>query len=191
MKDEIYLNDSFEIFEKIIFSSYIYHQDAGLKTLEEWKERNLKISTAIKLAIEQNLLHTDKIHKNNILFQINRLIENINNAKDFDYLSNEITIKLTKIIFLLLGDIPDNWDKKSKSLPKKWKLNRHRTLKYIITDRKKSLIIFKYLYKAWSNKEKVQILHEKLTLEMNSDYKQFNKWFKENHIEIYDHLFEY
>ncbi|HKI87964.1 MAG TPA: hypothetical protein VKA38_02980, partial [Draconibacterium sp.] len=142
-------------------------------------------------SIEQNLIHTDKQHKKDVIFQINLLTEKINETNNFDTLINDLTIKLSMIIFLLLGDLPHNWSRKSKTLAKTWKLNKYRTLKYIITERKKTLLVFNYLNKNWSNREKIEILEEMLTLKMNSNYKEFNKWFKRNHPEIYYELFEF
>ena len=63
---------------------------------------------------------------------------------------NVIVIEdLVKLVFNLLGKMPDHWRRKSPYADRFWKLNGHRRLSYTQTDEQKShLIIINYLVKA-------------------------------------------
>ena len=191
MKEEkIILNDSFEILEKQLFGSRFYHQDAGVKTFPEWKSRIVKIAEALCLAIDQNLNHTDKLHRETIVTQIKALIKDIEKAPNIDLINNETIVHLTKIVFLLLGDFPNNWDRRIRTAPKKWYLNRFRTSSYLQTPRKKSLLLIETIKNQYQKRITGEKLQEKLRLEMNGDYKLFNNWYKEEQWEEYYRIFK-
>jgi hypothetical protein len=68
--DKIYLSDSFEIFLKYLYGQQNYHQDSGLKTYSEWKQRLNKIINSIERSIDSTIEISDKKHKDYLFLSL-------------------------------------------------------------------------------------------------------------------------
>ena len=94
---------------------------------------------------------------------------------------------LTKIVFLLIGQVPNNWEKRKTNFNKEWKLDKYRNINYTSNYQQMTFLILDN-YKTYSksiNGLSIKKLWDKLNYEFHNDYFKFINWFKNNHFDIY------
>lgn len=174
---------SFEFFLKSIYGERIFHGYSITRLRQECK----RLVKTIKRAVELNI-ETDSFHKS----RINLALDELDNAfKDKDFEPAYI-IGLVKMVFLLLGDIPNNWNRKKTSQPSDFILNQHRKIVYLQNLRQKVNLIWKaHEYEPYCNTIK---RHELFTTYMNENngewsLKKFIVWYKKKYPKFYLELF--
>ena len=130
---------SYEYFFSHLFGKANYHGHVGALNITAWKKDLRKLVKYIRKSIVINA-HTDQLHKDRILQLCDSLDNDIKNASSINEASVSVIQKYTKLIFLLLGNSPDHWNRKAPYHDRFWKLNGHRTLTYTQTDEQKSLM---------------------------------------------------
>jgi len=191
-KEEIYLSDSFETFLSFLYGKQKYHQDAGLKTISEWKERIDKIINSIEYSIINTIEISDKKHKDYLLIICQDTRELISKSLDLNDLNEKTILGLFKLIFYLIGDRPDHWDYIKVNKSKHWMLNSHRQIMYYQSNEHKVNLIINnapsvnHLNDGKYNKK---TLIDKLHHDLNSDYGKFLDWYKNEYRDKYYELY--
>lgn len=115
-------------------------------SIDNWKERIIKLIKTIDKAIKSSV----EVLEISFEEEIKKLISNeIKYIKQKEYqeieeLTGDLSVCLAKIIFTLLGEIPDNYRlKQNVSLRNSWKLNSTRTIQIIQNKKQKSAMIHK------------------------------------------------
>jgi len=177
----------FEYLLSHLFGKQNYHAITGTSNIKLLKDSYIKIFKSIRRSIELNIISVDQV-----------LIEDLNDICDSallelkkkypaELVNIKMSIYLTKIIFLLLGSFPQNWNKRKTNFNKEWILNRYRSINYTSNFQQQTFLILDN-YKKYSNPQKhpkVEELWNKLNYAFRNDYFKFIKWFKENFFDIY------
>lgn len=190
MAEEINIPISFEYLMSSLFGKQNYHGHCGFRPLSTWKKEQIKLIKTIRRAVKINV-NSDVYHRNQISRYCDLALEKVKEAKTKDAVNTAMIEYSMKIIFALLGNFPDNWDKRGTSNPQAWKLNRFRKLVYASTlDNKANLILTiaekgKYSGRLPSERE----LFMKRAFEFAGDSEKFVNWFKDSYPEIYSDIF--
>lgn len=189
MAEEINIPISFEYLLSFLFGKHNYHGHCGFRPLATWKKEQLKLIKTIRKAVKINI-DSDIYHCNGIIKTCDFAIQQIKDAKTKDAVNTAMIEYCVKIIFALLGNFPDNWDKKGTSNWQTWKLDSFRKLIYTSTvDNKANLILSlaessKYGGKLPSDRD----LFMKRIFEFAGDSEKFVNWFKYKYPEIYNDI---
>lgn len=190
MAEEINIPISFEYLLSFLFGKQNYHGHCGFHSFSTWKKEQLKLIKTIRKAVKINV-DSDIYHRNTILRSCDLAIQQIKNAKTKDAVNIAMIEYCVKIIFALLGNFPDNWDKRGTSNWQTWKLDTYRKLIYTSTlDNKANLI----LSLAGSDKYGEKIPNDRdlfmtRILEFAGDSEGFVNWFKHEYPRTYKDIF--
>lgn len=179
--------NEFEYLLSHLFGKKNYHAITGTSNIKILQNSYTKIFRSIKRSIELNIVTADQVLIED-LFNIceNALLE-LKQQCNAELINIKMSTYLIKIVFLLLGSLPKNWDKQKTNFNKEWILNRYRTINYSNNYEQQCFLILDN-YKSHSNLKKhpkVEELWVKLNYEFRNDYFKFVKWFKENYFDIY------
>jgi len=190
-KEEISIPITFEVLLKQLYGRVNYHGSSGHYNITRLKKIYVKIIASIKRAITLNLSEIDSIYKNNLIEHCSNTISKIKICKDIDRINITIIDFYTRLSFQLLGDLPDNWDCHRTAHSSNWKLDKHRNILYISSDKQKSFIILDS-YRNYANELKPfseEDLWNKLNYELSNNYTKFIDWFKLEYPLVYVKLF--
>lgn len=148
-----------------------------------------RIIKTLRRAIFLNII-TDKNHLKQINTSLHKLESSLKD-KDFEPL---YIVALLELIFLLLGDYPNNWQKKSVSPDDCYSLNKRRSLIYYQNIKQKVFIIFKaHTEKEQLSKElpfwKLTSFFRKQHSNKNIYCQEFIDWYSKNYPIYYSELF--
>ena len=146
----------------------------------------------MRLAIEETLTITDRLHRQQILELIEQKEQLIRTHKSFNELDQTMIASLIEIVFLLIGLAPNRWRKENvANIKGNWKLNDYRQIQYVQTPEQKERVIFAAIqskcqdqFPSWS--DFVMDIYWK---ECDSDPEKLIVWFKQNHPDMYMELF--
>jgi len=176
---------AYGIFVESVFGMKTSLSNSPLDLKNMCKRIVKKLHRAIKL----NLI-TDKSHLKQISFSIEKL-ELAMKDEDFEPL---YIVGLLELIFLLLGDMPNNWQKKSVSPDRCYQLNKRRSLHYLQGVKQMVYVIFKAHTEDQETSNKLPF--HTLTSEFRKQNKakdiytqEFIHWYSENYPISYSKLF--
>jgi len=187
-KEEILLSDSFEIFLKFLYGRKYYHQISGFKSKLEWKKVILKIVNSIERSIILTIDNIDSTHKTNLINDCQYIRDKISKSRNLNEINEKTILGLFRLIFLFIGEKPNNWNLDKPYHSSHWTLNKRRQVIYIQSAKQKAELI---LEKAPNNDDfkedtfNYHSLHKKLFYDFNGDYQKFIDWIKINHTEKY------
>lgn len=184
---EVYVPIEVEHLLSVLFGKKHFHGHCGHLSLSTWKNDVLRINHAIRRAVELNLEGDDE-HRDKIAEQCGHLSDNLKTAKSADQ-ANGIAIKhLTTLIFMLLGDMPNNWERRGTSHPDTWKLDRHRKVVYVRTTEQKANRIMELA--SDPEFKHLEFSKTELWLKRRGKFRNnagaFVKWFRENFSDVYN-----
>lgn len=159
------------------------------QNLSSWKKETQKIARAINKSIKMNVT-TDLIHYNDILWQCKNVESKLKAAKSI----NEINIHMiefqTRVMFLLLGQLPNHWNSRIVNKDIDWKLDVYRSVTFNQSiEQKVNLILSLKECHGFSDSLKEVDLVNKYFSECKGDQEAFINWFKYAHTDIYLKLF--
>ncbi len=193
-KETIDIEHTFEILMSNIFGKKTHHGDTGFMKYQDWKRNLQKISKRIKQSLEATVITSDKYHERELITLCNEFINELEKQKSIDTLNTKAIEYMTRIIFSLIGNEPNNIDsiemKESPKHPKQWTLNKLRTIQYSQNWEQKYNLIIQASKDPQYNKGVPQTkdLYNK-NIELRNDHKKFIEWFKENHKDAYIRIF--
>jgi hypothetical protein len=190
-KDSIYVPISFEFLMSSLFGKTNYHGYVGSVRQSIWKKDLIKIVKYIKKSIIINA-NTDHFHKSELIKTCNTIEEKIKKSKSFDEINLETIEGFIRLVFLLLGNMPNHWDRKSPYLDKFWELDGHRTLIYSQSDEQKVYLIINLvdIRKQFSIKvEDYENLSSLFYKRFRENASEFLSWFKDSYPETYCQIF--
>ena len=188
--EEIYVNIDIENLLSSLFGKVNYHGDTGIMTTSVWKQRLIKIIGSIEKSILYNV-NSDTFHKDKLNLYCEKAKDEIKKSTNINQLNTETIYCLVKIIFYLLGDMPDNWDLKTTNKINHWKLDEYRTLYYTQSqEQKANLILNLSMNSAYDNiLPEYSELSKKRFYEFNKNDTKFIEWFKETYPTVYMEIF--
>ena len=174
-----------------LFGKSNYHAISGNQDIEFLRRTFTKIFKSIKRSIELNIYSADQILKDDLKVICENFIEDIKKTSNPDSLNIKMNTNLTKIIFLLIGRIPNNWNKRKTNFNKEWMLDRYRNVNFTSNYRQRTYLIIENFGMHSNNNKNITInqLWDKLNYDFHNDYFKFVNWFKENFFNIYKKLF--
>lgn len=188
-KETIYLTVEFEHLLTFLFGKKHYHGYAGEHDFKSLKSHLTKIFNAIEKSANLNM-NSDNLHRGDIENLCKVAKSFIKQSHSISHL-NLISIEyLTKIVFQLMGQFPNNWGKGSTSNPQSWSLSKYRTIISTHTYEQKANIIIDAAYRSKFNQlPKRNELLKLLNMKFKNKYKLFVEWFREKYPEVYIQLF--
>lgn len=185
--DKIYLSLQFENFLSDLYGKTNCHGLVGWTGLSSYKKHILKISNSLKSSIEINLEDIDSAHYKSLIDKLNMLEEEVRESRSFEEIGQSIVLRLFQFVFLILGDIPDNWHLAKKTHKSHFSLKKHRRIHYSQSlEQKFNLIIKQAPTDQFADlKYSKQMLLNSFSTEHNRNYKRFLDWHKERFPEIH------
>ncbi len=169
-----------------ILGSYYNRWHGHELTEKEWKHILKKISSKLTIAIKRNI-NTDYIHSE----QLQNSLEHINrNIKDKINSDTDIILALVGLCFQLIGDLPNNSDKKHATNEKLFDLDTKRSIYYLQNNKQKmKLILDSANHTPFNDYYSYDDLMSKLYLDFNSNPRRFNEWYKSEYPKLYAMIF--
>jgi len=184
---DIHVSYDFEYVLTYLFGKNRCHGFAGFTKIPRWKKELMKLVRTIERAVRINL-DTDDFHRRDILAGCESTIMALKAAETLDDINTAMMGFTVRTIFMLLGHFPNNWDRRSVSNSKVWRLDRFRKVAYIRTPEQRANLILSltdrhgYSDRLPKWKDLLRVRH----IEFKDDDEKFLEWFKENHRDVYD-----
>ena len=189
-KEYVYVPLSYEYMMSFLFGNQQYHGHVGSLSGSNWKKDLKKINKYIKKSININI-KSDSYHKSTLINLCDNLDEKLSQAKCLNEINVGVVESYVKLIFSLMGNFPNHWDRKAPYGNQFWDLNGHRTMSYSQTDEQKAYLIIHLV----DIKKSIEIelmdhknMHEAFW-SFGSDPVKFMKWFKSEYPRVYCELF--
>lgn len=188
MKDKsISIPIEYEYLLSFLFGKSNYHAITGTQDIKFLKKTFTNIFKSITRSINLNIYSCDQTQKNELLSICDNALADIKKPANSEILNIRMITNLTKIVFLLIGQVPNNWEKRKTNFNKEWKLDKYRNINYTSNYQQMTFLILDN-YKTYSksiNGLSIKKLWDKLNYEFHNDYFKFINWFKNNHFDIY------
>ena len=190
-KDTVNVPISFEYLLSSLFGKRRYHGFVGLHTFKIWKKHIIKLIGAIQKSITVNVDSTDELNKKTLIRICERAIGEIKRAKRIENINMAMIECLTRLVFELMGGIPDHWDYKAVNRSEHWKLDHYRKLTYTQTTKQKACLILSLADKQpyGSQLPSYRDLGQKLWRDFRGNANEFVQWFKQNYPAVYTDVF--
>ena len=189
-QDVIYMDMPFEGFLKTLFGAQSFHGSTGPKTVSEWKAIIQKVLEFVEKSLLFTIEVVDKEHQKQLYQHIDRLKESISQATSNKKVCEEAILGLFKLVFNLIGGIPDNYRRKKLNHPSHWQINKYRQVLYIQDYEHKTNLIFRDARNQANNNQKTdyltQIQHKFYNL--NGDHQKFMLWFMQAYPDDYERI---
>ena len=185
----IYVPMGMEYLFRRLFGNHTYYQFVGVKRPSDWKKSALKLTKTMKLAVEANV-ETNALHKARLLQICDLTRRDVKEANGIDAINMGLIEGLTKLVFELLGDMPNNSDMKVVNKPNHFLVRSKRTLLYHQSPEQKVDVILSlandHHYK--SHVPSYIELRDKLWFEY-AGAGEFINWFKSRYPDVYADVF--
>ena len=169
----------------ILGSYYTNWHGCELKE-KEWKHILRKLSTKLEIAIKRNIT-TDFIHSKQLRDSLEGIKRKINESNNSD---PDIIMALVALCFHLIGDLPNNTDKKYANKEKYFDLADKRSLLFLQNKKQKIKVILESSkYVPFSNFYTYDDLISKFYSKFSSDPQPFIDWYKSEYPELYAKIF--
>ena len=175
-----------------LFGKLNYHGYVGGVSKATWKKDLRKVTKYIKKSIELSA-NTDSHHKSELLDACDRLEKELKESSTINQINAATIEKLIRLVFLLLGNIPDHWRRRSPWADRFWELDGHRTLSYTQSDEQKTYLIINNLVdirKRYAiTVEDYEDFHAVFYRRFKGKASEFLGWFKKSYPETYCQIF--
>jgi len=189
-QEYVHVPITYEYMMSHLFGKHNYHGHVGGLSKTAWKKDLRKINKYIKKSVDINL-NSDAYHKGMLAYLCDCLDQKISDAKSLNEVNVSFVETYTRLIFTLLGNFPNHWNRKAPYAERFWELDGHRTSAFVQTDEQKAALVLNLvdIKKAISVELKdFENMHEAFS-KCKSDASLFIKWLKKNHPEIYCEIF--
>jgi len=188
--DYLYLPLSFEYLMTFLFGKLNYHGYVGSVGKTTWKKDMQKIIKYIKKTILLNV-HSDNYHKSKLMRICDELTEKIKKSKRIEEVNILIIQEFTRLIFNLLGNMPDHWRRRQPYKDLYWTFDGHRSLCYTQNTAQKVGLILSLEFHGEIDiaLEEYNSLNEVLGFKFRNDKDKFLSWFKKNYPSQYCDMF--
>jgi hypothetical protein len=187
-EDIITTDLSFEHMLSFLFGQKRFHGRSGHLSPRVWRGQILEIFKTLEKAVRETLNGDDR-HRQEIEKHCQRAIADLRRARSTGQISVTAIEHLTYIVFLVIGEWPNNWEKGIRDAPhpKNWNLTRYRTLQYLRSDEQKIQQIISLTEKPEFSKllPSRNDLWNQLHQRCKGNARQFIAWFKIEYRDIY------
>jgi len=139
-EDYVYVPISYEYMMSHLFGKSNYHGHVGCLTKSSWKNDVRKINKYVKKSIELNV-NTDSYHKGRLKYLCDCLEEKVSQSKSLNEINVSFVETYVILLFTLLGNFPDHWNRKAPYADRFWELDGHRSMSYTQTDEQKAALV--------------------------------------------------
>jgi hypothetical protein len=190
-QESMHVPISVEYLFSALFGKLNYHGYVGSVSVSTWRKDLLKTANYVRKSVEINV-QTDVFHRNQLLKTCDDLANRLREARTLSAINAAAIECQTRLIFLLLGNMPDHWRRRAPYAPKFWELDGHRSLQYHQTAKQKAYLLINLV----DIRQLVSIelkdyadLHEAFYRGFKSDADAFLDWFKKEHPSAYCSVF--
>lgn len=180
-----------EHFLSLMFGKWSTHGLCGGMTEADWRTWCRKMIRSLGKYVSANVV-TDAHHRE----RIQRTLARMSEAVDSPNREPELVSALVGMCLLLLGGMPDHWEKKKVNRPEHYNLDAHRTVHYCQSPQQKARLIFdkciwpRVLEARGEPEEEVQALWDLyITACRSKSYAKFVEEFRKAHPEEFLRLF--
>jgi hypothetical protein len=165
-----------------------FHGACGHLPPRVWRTQLTHIFRTLRKAAHGSL-HGDRKHRDVIDARCNSAVKCLGDCKNTDELSAAAIRHLAQIVFLVMGEWPNNWHKSASAAahPQNWSLTRLRSLHYLRSPDQ----LFQEILDLTELPGYKKILPTKgelwdrLSRVHKGDYEAFLDWFKVEHPRVY------
>ena len=202
------LSIDFEHFLADIFGKQHAHQLSGTFDMPLLKKEYIHIFDSLKKHIRINLDKTDCNHFKELISLCDEAKDEINSAEFIDKVNESAFIFMTKLAFLLMGRMPNNWEKKVLNHNNHYRLDQYRSVTYSQSVEQKVNLVLDSFSEYHEEAMKIPVyqqytesshhhppelaryfIEDKLFKEFNKNQYKFIEWFKDNFKNIYMSIF--
>ncbi|MFH1748209.1 MAG: hypothetical protein ABIG44_14335 [Planctomycetota bacterium] len=170
------LDDSVEYLFGRLFGAPTAHTFSRTRGFTQWRKDLVRVFGRIDTALDLNLRNADDRHRRELKEFLQITIEQLKNQPNKDKLHTRAISSLIRIVFDILGGLPNHWSRTGPIPRGSWKLDQYRSLIY-----------------SYSETQRAQLLLS--TLDVDERFKRPLKdadaiqWFKEQFPEKYLSVF--
>lgn len=189
--DYVYVPLSFEYLMSALFGKSHYHGYVGSVSKKAWKKDLAKVAKYIRTSIELNV-QTDQHHKDTLRCVCEDLERKIKESSKVEQINVIVIENLIRLIFLLLGNLPDHWRYKSPYADRFWKLDGHRSITHLHSESQKAALIINLIdiKKRFSVPTNgYEDLHDVCFRKFRGNAQAFVEWFKAEQPQVYCQIF--
>lgn len=198
MKESEFLKGNYEIDISLtlLFSSIYgeaeYSRFKQTTSLPNYKKQFIKLLNTLRKSFKETSAKTDSYHLAEIEKMVDEELTRINKAKSVEEIYKTLVVFFPKLCFILIGQVPQNFSKRSRDNRNRWELNSFRQIQYSQSRKQKH----KFLLHLLEN-EQIEELKNKNYKGVIEEYKNSKKnketfidWFLRTYPEIYLRLFK-
>lgn len=168
-----------------------YNRIRKRQTVSAARNHYTKILDTFQISLNETILVADKNQMESLNSIIDEGKSRLKAAKAFDFLDNIFLEIQTKLIFQLIGLVPDRWSQINVANRKEdWRLNSHRQIQYVQNNKQKESLIFSLLQSKYPDRfpDFMDFVGKIYWDECNHDLEKLMKWFKSKHPDIYHEI---
>ena len=135
------LDDSVEYLFGALFGAETQHTFSRTRSLTRWRKDLVGAFRAINAAMELNLGNADQLLRRELEEYLRLTVTELKGQADKDKLNTRALCGLIRIIFLILGGLPNHRCQRRRAPRRSWKLDAHRSLIYVHSERQRAQLL--------------------------------------------------
>ena len=154
MKDleRVQLDDSVECLFGSLFGQRAANKFSSTRKLKQWKRDLVKLFTTINTALDLNLQNADNRLRQDLAGLLDQAIDELKQCENKDKLHTFAIDRLVRIVFHILGGLPDHHSRTASVPPTYWKLDQYRSLMYVYSEKQRAQLLRSMLKEdEWMN----------------------------------------
>lgn len=188
-QENVNVTSAFALLMSLLFGIRNYQDFAGTHSLTIWKRHLKKLINTIRRSIIINITAVDDLHRKELIMLCDRTISAMQPAKTKDEVNLALIEGLVRLLFGLLGELPNHLGKNSTSNDKLWELDKYRTVVYRQTSKQKVRLICEIANNNIPGLPTASDLWTKWDYYFKRNDYDFINWFKQNYCDIYADVF--
>lgn len=139
------LDDSVEYLFGCLFGARTAHTFGGTRSLSQWRKDLVRVFTNIDKALDLNLRNADDQHRRELKEFLQITIEQLKNQPNKDKLHTRAISSLIRIVFDILGGLPNHRSRTGPIPRGSWKLDQYRSLIYSYSETQRAQLLLSTL----------------------------------------------
>ena len=139
------MDDSAEYLFGRLFGASTAHTFSTTRALHRWRKDLVRAFRAIDSALDLNLRNADGQLRRQLSEFLDITIRELKRQKDKDKLHTRAISSLVRIVFEILGGLPDHWPRTGPIPRTYWKLDQYRSLIYAHSEAQRAQLLWSTL----------------------------------------------
>ncbi len=191
-KNKIHAPYEFEYILSRLFGNRTYNGFCNIGNRPAvWKRHISRVLKSLRKAVITNVKLSDRYQQRILTGICDNGLKTLKDAKTIHQINFALIICLVRLVFSLLGRMPNYYNRRLVTSRHDWDLSGHRTLIYVQNERQKANLIRSLSEEGpyVSRFSKSDELFHKYVGDYRGKPEAFVNWFKQNYPDIYVELF--